>query len=177
MSCTSARWSWTTRKWASAPKRRRRCGRGNWQRRAERPSRKTRRRCTVHSAKVKDVSVCILFYFFMYMSKCFGTFVNSKASMCLGFFWCRCSQEQTRRGLDAPVPSAPAAPPTATAPGCSGHALPRPAQAAHGTTARHPGGSRCVKMENLKEQRIKKEKLCILGIRKILILISNQHHL
>ena len=55
MSCTSARWSWTTRKWASAPKMPRHCGRENWQPPAERRSCRTRRRCTALSAKVNHV--------------------------------------------------------------------------------------------------------------------------
>lgn len=58
MSCTSARWSWATRKWASAPKMRWHCGRENWQPRAERQSHRTRRRCITLSAKVNDVYVC-----------------------------------------------------------------------------------------------------------------------
>lgn len=53
MSCTSARWSLTTKKWASAPKMHRLCGRENWQPRAEQRSHKTRKKCIVPSAKVR----------------------------------------------------------------------------------------------------------------------------
>lgn len=91
MSCTSARWSWTTRKWASAPKRRRHCGRENWQPQAEWQSCKTRRRCIMHSAKVRSVCVCVFictqFFILQHMwslkSSCTGVPKNRRGEVWL----------------------------------------------------------------------------------------------
>lgn len=147
MSCTSARWSWTTRKWASAPKMHRHCGRENWQPRAERQSHKTRRRCIVHSAKVRCVSV----HFCVQASEkwvvkacsCLCVSIILHSAIHVWIFVCRCSQEQAWGGVVAPVPSAPAASQTATASASPGHLLPGPAQAAHRTAACYSGGFRC----------------------------------
>lgn len=134
MSCTSARWSWATKRWASAPRTRRHCGRESWPHREEPQSCKTRRSCIVHSAKV-----CIESHRVFYTVTCVVFWI----SMGFPLLLCRCPQEQARGGVAASFPSAPAAPQAAPASPSPGHPLPRPAQAAHRTAARHSGGSRC----------------------------------
>lgn len=83
-------------------------------------------------------SVCVRNPEFIYNSSCSSSHMSSP------IFVYRCPKEQAGRGLVASFSSAPAASQNATASGCPRHPLPWPVEAAHSTTACHPGGSRCV---------------------------------
>lgn len=137
------------KRWASAPKMHKHCGRGNCQPLAEQQSHKTRKSCIVHSAKVCDVSVMFVCVWKQVENKplwiCYVGFPLSglviwmlHLSVC---FESRCSKEQAWRSMATSFSSAPTAtetPPTSTSPR---YPLSWPAEAAHSTAACHSGGS------------------------------------